>query len=82
MTFGDLVRAGRQAAGLTLVEVGQRIGCDHARLSRIEGGTGRPTAEQAAALIRELRLDEGAALAALDRRADPDSTTTAPTEAA
>lgn len=65
MLFGAMVTAAREARKWTKVELGRHLGCDHARIVRIEGGAA-PTAKQAAALIRLLDLDEAKALAALE----------------
>lgn len=65
-TFGQMVRARRKANSLTLAEVAARIGCDHARLSRIEYNLARPTTKEVAGLVREFDLDPGEALAMAD----------------
>jgi ribosome-binding protein aMBF1 (putative translation factor) len=41
-TIGDLKRA-RQAQGLTLQEVAERMGTDRSNVHRLEQGTGNPT---------------------------------------
>jgi DNA-binding XRE family transcriptional regulator len=38
MTFGERMRAKRKAAGLTLVELGEKVGYSHAALSALETG--------------------------------------------
>ena len=75
-TFGGTVRSARKALGLTLMQVGAKIGVDHARLSRLEHGLARPTATEVHGLVRELGLDAERALtlaAAVAPRAHGDS---------
>lgn len=38
MQFGERMRAKRKAMGLTLVELGERVGCSHSALSMLETG--------------------------------------------
>lgn len=63
ITFGHLVSQTRKAWGLTLSEVGRRIGVDHARMSRIERGLVKPTAREVDGLVRALALNPSDALA-------------------
>jgi transcriptional regulator with XRE-family HTH domain len=61
-TFGGLVRAERLRRDLTLAQVGELVGVDHPRLSRIERGLARPTAAEVNGLVRALDLDPKRAL--------------------
>ncbi len=61
-TFGELVRAARKGRGLTLDELGEAVGVDHARASRIERGLAKPTAREVHGIVQRLGLDADEAL--------------------
>lgn len=65
-SFGELVRVARKAKDLHLDDLGELIGRDQPRMSRIEHGKCRPTAREVADLVRVLGLppDEALRLAA------------------
>lgn len=61
-TFGELISTARKARGWTLAQLGDRIGCDHARIWRFERDAARPSAAQLEGLVTALELDAGEAL--------------------
>jgi transcriptional regulator with XRE-family HTH domain len=56
-TFGETLREAREGKGLLLREVAAALKVDPSFLSRIEGGTKRPTREQVVELAGILRED-------------------------
>ncbi|WP_433064388.1 helix-turn-helix domain-containing protein [Dactylosporangium sp. CS-033363] len=67
MTFGEAMRARREAAGLSLRALARQAHVDPGHLSRIEAGTRPPTAAVAEAVDRVLGAD-GALVALCGRR--------------
>lgn len=53
-TLGNAVRAGREAHGLTQVQLAQEIGCSSSRIVRLERGEGKMTALELIALACSL----------------------------
>ncbi|WP_416903043.1 helix-turn-helix domain-containing protein [Micromonospora echinospora] len=56
-TFGAELRRHRQAAGLTLRSLAERVPCSIAWLSKMENGAGHPTKEMAVRLDSTLSAD-------------------------
>lgn len=56
-TFGETLREARESKGLLLRQVAALLEVDPSFLSRIEGGTKRPTREQVLELAKILQAD-------------------------
>lgn len=65
MAIGDLVRARREALGLSQAQLGERCGISGPQVSRIESGVRGLSLETLAKLARELELDAAETFAAL-----------------
>ena len=74
-TFGDRLRALREAAGLSIYELAKRAGLSRTAVSRIEQDERQPSYETAVKLARAL----GVSVAAFD---DPPADSPQPTEPA
>jgi transcriptional regulator with XRE-family HTH domain len=67
--FGDMVKAHRERRGWSQQALAEQVGVSRVQVSRIEAGKRGVSSATFAALVRVLKLDRRAAMAAVEKAA-------------